>query len=132
MTRRTKAVSGAPTPNGAPNPIHYGQKRHLDVHRLRRTRVGAKVGGWLVDRGYTRRLGGGLARGGERGRTCVCASVECGEVARGSTGVERRRLDRRWEVHEEVLVARSVEVNAERGLLTPLWHGESRVLEQDA
>ena len=53
-------------------------------------------------------------------------------MARGSTGVERRRLDRGWEVREEVLVARSVEVNAERGLLTPLWHGESRVLERDA
>ena len=53
-------------------------------------------------------------------------------MARGSTGVERRRLDRGREVGEEVLVARSVEVDAERELLTPLGHGESRDLERDA
>jgi hypothetical protein len=47
-------------------------------------------------------------------------------------GVERHGLDWGREVCEEVLVARSVEVDAESELLTPLGHGESRDLERDA
>jgi len=53
-------------------------------------------------------------------------------LVRESPGVERRELDRGRGVREEELVARSVQVDAERELLDPLGYGEGRDLERDA
>jgi len=49
-----------------------------------------------------------------------------------SLGVGRRELDCGRGVREEELVARSVEVDAERKLLNPLGFGEGRGSERDA
>jgi len=93
-----KAVSGEPTPDGGPAPIHHGRRRGLNVHHIRHMGDGAKAEGRLFDRGCTGRLGGGLARGsGERGRTCVHVWAGHGEVAGGGSarrGVTRSRAAR--------------------------------------
>ena len=53
-------------------------------------------------------------------------------LVRESPGVERREPDCGRGVREEELVARSVEVDAERELLDPLGYGEGRESERGA
>ena len=53
-------------------------------------------------------------------------------LVRESPGVERREPDCGRGVREEELVARSVDVDAERELLNPLGYGEGRESERGA
>ena len=56
-----KTVIGEPTPDGGFTPIHHGQRRRFDVHRIRQTGDVAKARARLIGRGCTKGLGDGLA-----------------------------------------------------------------------